>query len=740
MSTVSTPVVVPGPKLGDGSLDALGVGPKAALLDRAAEAGLPVPKGFVVLDRNDLDPTQLDAMPSARRRAGGRLVVRSAFSTEDGATTSMAGRFHTVLGVVAVPAAVTEAVAEVRASAEVLTDEERRRARLDVLVMHQVPAVKSGVAFTEQQFEDDLVNATAGLADGLLGGTEAGERCRLSKLRRWERPDRSLDGWAVRLSRLLADCRRVFGDADWDIEWADDGTVCWLLQIRPITAAPRRNEAFTIANHKEILPELPSNLMTSIIEAGAPDLLRFWSEADPSLPVHRPFVETFLGRPYLNLSLLTDLMRSLGLPTRLVTDSYGGRPDVDVGLRPLRLLAKAPTLVRLGLSQIDAVGSAERAAHRVETMEPSGPGFEAALDALTDQYVTLVAEMSSLAASLAPPTALLKALGALDGHLGRHRTAATMMLDRLGPVRSAMEDGLGPGDQRYDRAWSNWLDHHGHRGVFESDIARPRFRDDPTPILAAARAPQHQPALTAKGRWRRRLTTPIWLLVKRSMAAREDLRDRSMRGFATSRDRLCELAEAANADGALPDVEAVWDLTRDELVSLDRGAVFSAADLAERRAERAALLQRRLPDTVHRFDDLDTAIGDRPTSGRFHGLALTKGTVRGRALRAVEPPTSLPDGFDRDTTILVARSVDAGWVPIFNQVAGVAVEIGGDLSHGSIVLRELGLPAVTNLGEIGTSIGTGDLVELRADVGVLERLGDGTASAAGHRGGSNRAL
>ena len=89
----------------------------------------------------------------------------------------------------------------------------------------------------------------------------------------------------------------------------------------------------------------------------------------------------------------------------------------------------------------------------------------------------------------------------------------------------------------------------------------------------------------------------------------------------------------------------------------------------------------------------------------------------------------LPAGFDPSSTVLVARSVDAGWVPIFGQVAGVAVEIGGDLSHGSIVLRELGIPAATNLGEIGDRIKTGDRVELRAAVGVLEVVTSGADHA-----------
>lgn len=710
-------------QLGSGRADALGVGPKAALLDRAAAAGLPVPAGFVLLD-GDRAPSAVDL--------DGLLAVRSAFSAEDGAVVSMAGRFDSLLGVE--PSAVIEAVATVRASAQVLTPEEAARTRLDVLVMEQVGAVTSGVAFTEQQFEDDLVNVTTGLADRLVGGQEAGERLALSKLRRWERPSSSLPAWARRLSRLLVGVRRVFGDADWDIEWADDGTTCWLVQVRPITAAPQRNEAFTVANHKEILPELPSTLMTSIIEAGSPELLAFWSDVDSTLPVHRPFVETFLGRPYLNLSMLTDLMRSLGLPTRLVTDSYGGEPDVDIGLRPLRLVAKLPTLARIGLSQVSAVRSADAAGRRVQDAQPTGDGFGPALDCFEVQYVTLVAEMSSLASSLAPPTAMLKSLGALDGHLRRNRTAATMMLERLEPVRAAMQRGEAEGDPGFDGPWQTWLEHHGHRGVFESDIARPRFRDDPSPIMAAAQG-QNRARHTGADRSlaatiRHVLSTPIWLAVRRSMVAREDLRDRSMRGFAASRDRLLAIAEVAVANGQLSAADAIWELTADELRSVDAGTCFSTEDIEARRQRRSELLERRLPDTVHRFDDLEAAL-DTSSASVFTGLSLTKGTVRGKALRASEPPSSLPDGFEPDSTVLVARSVDAGWVPIFGQVAGVAVEIGGDLSHGSIVLRELGLPAATNLGEIGAGITTGDIVELRAGRGVLARLDD--TAEEGHR-------
>ena len=106
----------------------------------------------------------------------------------------------------------------------------------------------------------------------------------------------------------------------------------------------------------------------------------------------------------------------------------------------------------------------------------------------------------------------------------------------------------------------------------------------------------------------------------------------------------------------------------------------------------------------------------------MHGLSLVSGDVRGRAWVLAEPSTALPPGFDAARTILVARSVDAGWIPTFGLVAGVVVETGGDLSHGSIILREIGRPAITNAQRATQTFASGDQVWLRAGSGAAERL------------------
>ena len=102
-------------------------------------------------------------------------------------------------------------------------------------------------------------------------------------------------------------------------------------------------------------------------------------------------------------------------------------------------------------------------------------------------------------------------------------------------------------------------------------------------------------------------------------------------------------------------------------------------------------------------------------------MGLGDGTVTGTVWVLQEPDTTLPEGFDPATTILVARSVDSGWVPTFTKVAGVVVETGGDLSHGSIILRELGLVSATNVKTATRVFQTGDTVTLNGGNGVVKK-------------------
>jgi pyruvate,water dikinase len=686
-------------RLGGARVASVGVGPKAALLDQAAATGLPVPLGVVLVDGAEPDAAIVDWLERIAPD-GATWAVRSAFGAEDGSTSSLAGFFDSRLRVLTRD--VAGVVADVRRSAD-------RRAgsfRRDVLVMQMIDAHRAGVAFSEPGTYDDVVNVTTGTAERLVAGAEPGERVLVARL---ERADH---GWARRLQRLLRDVRREFGDRPWDVEWADDGTSCWLVQLRPITRRIRRDEALTIANHAEILPALPSTLMTSVIAGAGPDLFAWYRRFDRSLPADRPFLEVVAGRPFINLSLLEDMLRHLGLPTRLVADSIGGPPDRDRPAAPLRILRRSPALVGMGLAQVTAVIRAKANQRRLAALG-DGPirSFGSAVDRLHEAYVGLVTGMFPLSSAIGPPLAVLRRTGTLLEHAARHRTVTAELADAL--------DAVARGDATTRNAF---LSRFGHRGIYESDIARPRYRDDPAVLVdAPARSAGSSPPPRT---WRGRLTSPVWWLARPALAARESLRDQAMVGFAGIRDELVQLATDAVDDGRLPAVDDLWLLDVDEVRRLDDGWSITQEDAANRRRERDRLASLDPPSVVHRFDDPVTWSHDDRTGDRWRGLPLTAGVVRGAAWVLREPAERAPEGLDPRSTVLVARSIDAGWITTLASAGAVVIETGGDLSHGSILVREIGLPAVTNVRGITRAIRDGDLIEVDAGTGSVRRVAD----------------
>jgi len=717
--------------LGGGAPAPAGIGAKAALLDRCATAGLPVPPGMIVRDVHPDRCGPLGAQVAAWG-LGDHLAIRSAFPVEDGGSRSHAGVFRTHLDVPGDdPAALADALADVSRSAGTSDIEV---ARTDVLVMRMVAATRAGVAFTERDHEDDLVDHVAGLADGLVAGREAGERTTLAKLRALERGH---PGWRGRLQRLLRDVRRELGEHDWDIEWADDGRRCWLVQVRPITAPVARDEALTLANHREILPDLPSRFTTSVIADAAPELFGYWRRFDRSLPADRHFTEVVAGRPVINLSLLTDTMRILGLPTRFVTASMGGSSDVAIGFAPVRLLRKAPNLIALGVDQLRAVGNGRRAARRLTQLAVDpGDDLPGAVETFRRVYIELITGMFALTTAISAPLAVLDRLGVAAVLHTRQRTAGTRVIADLAPLRELVRSRPGlavrirsgdlpTDDPVFARSWHRYLALHGHRGIYESDLARPRYREDPRPLLDALQHGRDLPAPVAVP-LRARMVWPLWLQARRAISAREELRSDAMRVFERLRRHLLQLADEAVRCGQLSDRDALWDLTIDEIRALGQGASYPAPFLAERRRDIAALAEHRLPDLLHRSDDLGSYRRDRrapspATSEPLRGLGLTAGQVTG-TVWLVDEPTPLPDELRDTEVVLVTRGVDAGWGGMFGQIAAVVVETGGELSHGSIILRETGVPAVTNVADATSRLATGDRVRVHVPSGSIHLL------------------
>jgi pyruvate,water dikinase len=301
---------------------------------------------------------------------------------------------------------------------------------------------------------------------------------------------------------------------------------------------------------------------------------------------------------------------------------------------------------------------------------------------------------------------------------GSGKSLGMQMYADLAPMRrmvqgnqafaSAIEKGLIPRDTNFRLSWEAWLRKHGHRGVYETDLARPRFRDNQQEVLRMIAHPSADAPIVRQ--------SPVSMLAPKSPSvraaqAREELRFDAMIAFERIRRRLLEIAQPKGVPS-----DILFMLSIDEAKKLDTSWRPSAEFIRQRQEENEALANLRVPDVMRRND----AIDGTGASASLHGIGLNRGEASGKAIILKTPIMKLPDGYTAGETILVAPSVDAGWVPTFGLVSGVVIESGSNLSHGAIILRELGIPAVTNVRGATHEIKSGQPVHVVAAQGRVD--------------------
>ncbi len=169
-------------------------------------------------------------------------------------------------------------------------------------------------------------------------------------------------------------------------------------------------------------------------------------------------------------------------------------------------------------------------------------------------------------------------------------------------------------------------------------------------------------------------------------------------------------------EGLLPDQDAVFFLTHQELGELLRGG----RELADLAVSRRRVIDYQMPLHFPQiFSRRPEPVRLEPMEGEdgaLIGKPVSRGTVTGRArvVETLDEAAALEAG-----EILIAPITDVGWTPYFSLIAGLATDVGSAVSHGAVVAREYGLPAVVNLQVATSRFRTGDLVTLDGDLGTL---------------------
>ena len=288
----------------------------------------------------------------------------------------------------------------------------------------------------------------------------------------------------------------------------------------------------------------------------------------------------------------------------------------------------------------------------------------------------------------------------------------------------------------------SFLADYGFHGPDEGHLNATVWRQDPAPLhalleryRAAGERDQHG-AAEARAIQRANRTTevliglspiqrPLARGVLRAAGAMPVLREQGKAQFLQVVDvgRAASMALGAHLieAGQLDTADDVFYLTADELLTGD----IDQAAISKRRGDHTEFLRTDLP-IAWNGEPNPIPVRERaaPDAGRTEagtsvtGLGVSAGTARGR-VRIMHQLSD--DDFDVDD-ILVCHTTDPSWASIMAIAAGLVIDVGGAISHGAIVARELGIPCV-----IATATGTqqlrdGDYVEVSGSAGTVTVL------------------
>ena len=283
-----------------------------------------------------------------------------------------------------------------------------------------------------------------------------------------------------------------------------------------------------------------------------------------------------------------------------------------------------------------------------------------------------------------------------------------------------------------------FLDQYGVRGVAEIDLGAPRWRDDPTPVMHTLKAyvstSDDAPAprtvhaegqniagrsvrtlMDASSRTRAQRIRRYALAIRGMFGARETPKFAIIRAFGLLREALDDSARDLVAAGRLGSASDIYFLHTDELrhaFSSDWHEV-----VASRKGARAVEARRgQVPRIL--VSDGRTFYEGLAADGEPMGMGVSPGVAEG-PVRVVRDPRSEQL---RPGEILVCAGTDPAWTPLFLTAAGLVTEVGGLMTHGSVVAREYGIPAVVGVHEATTRLTDGQRIRIDGTSGAIEIL------------------
>ena len=311
------------------------------------------------------------------------------------------------------------------------------------------------------------------------------------------------------------------------------------------------------------------------------------------------------------------------------------------------------------------------------------------------------------------------------------------------PERLAEEYRDGSLPPKLQGGLTDFLRLYGHRGVAEIDLGLPRWSEDPTYIMGVLanylrlQDPQSAPDVqfgratreaeemvtelsrraSRKGRLRGALVRFLLGRARELSGLRETPKFSIVLLLARVRDLLWPVGEELAQAGRLGKAGDIFFVSVPEAWAALAGEDLRAI-VSERRTVYEQEMGRKHVPRLLLSDGTEPTADQHDEAGAddvLRGTPASGGVVTGKARVILDPASAHLEPGE----ILVAPSTDPGWTPLFLTAGGLVMEMGGPMSHGAIVAREYGIPAVVGVPDATERVETGQRITVDGSGGIV---------------------
>lgn len=307
------------------------------------------------------------------------------------------------------------------------------------------------------------------------------------------------------------------------------------------------------------------------------------------------------------------------------------------------------------------------------------------------------------------------------------------------------------GESVFQRELDRFMEKYGMRCPGEIDITNPRWRESPTLLVPsimshirsvapgehrerfsrgereAEQAAKEIISLIGKTRggfFKKKLMSRLITVYRNVMGMREHGKYIIIQHFNIYRNAILDESRALIGKGILQHEKDVFYLSLEELLALAENRFSgNVCDLVESRKKQYEHYQKLTPPRVITSEG-EVITGRRrdiqAPEGALTGTPVSTGVVEGYARVVLRPEEAKLNTGE----ILVAPFTDPGWTPLFYSAKGLIMEVGGMMTHGAVVAREYGIPAVVGIDEVTKIIKDGQYIRVDGTQGYAQILED----------------